>query len=84
MPKGKHPKKEVRDAIEYAEERGWRVVESGGGHVYCTLLCPLKSREGHRFFVHSTPQNPGNHAKRLKDLVDKCEHDYNPQGEEEI
>jgi hypothetical protein len=71
----KHPKKEVQEAIEYAINARWRVkMAPGPGHVWCALLCPERSREGCKVYVYSTPQNPGNHAKRIKSDVDKCPH----------
>lgn len=68
-----HPNKEVSDVIAYAIQLGWRVV-SGSGHVYCTLRCPLASREGHQVRIFSTPQNPGNFARLTRARIDACEH----------
>lgn len=36
----KHPNKHIREAIEYAIENGWDVVESGkSSHAFCRLRC---------------------------------------------
>ena len=76
MGRSKHPKKEVEDAIQYAEGQGWRSVPSEGSHshVWGTLYCPLQRRDGCKVFVNSTPQNPGNHAKKIRKKVDDCPH----------
>jgi len=68
-----HPDKEVSDVMEYAVDRGWTVVY-GSGHCYATLRCPRGDRTGCQVRVHSTPQNPGNHARKLLGLVNGCQH----------
>lgn len=70
----RHPKKEVHEAIEYAMAAGWDLLLLGGGHAWGVLRCPEHSRDGCQVYVNSTPQNAGNHAKRIRDAVDKCEH----------
>ena len=38
----KHPNKHIREAIEYAVENGWDIVETGkSGHAFCRLKCVL-------------------------------------------
>jgi len=75
MARGRRPKKEVEEAIRYAESRNWRVhVPPKTGHVWATLYCPLATRDGCKVFVLSTPQNPGNHANRIRAVVDRCPH----------
>jgi hypothetical protein len=68
-----HPNKEVSDAIAYALSLGWRFVK-GSGHRFGTLLCPQADRSGCRVGVASTPQNPGQHARRIRHDVDRCVH----------
>lgn len=71
----RHPNKHIREAIKYAEQNGWRLVKAGGqAHIWGKLLCPLRSRDGCYFNVHSTPRNPEDHAKRIRRAVDDCEH----------
>lgn len=66
MPsRGRHPKKEVADAVAFAEARGWRRVP-GTGHVWATLYCPHGGRDGCMVRVHSTPQDPASHAKHIR------------------
>ena len=47
-----HPNKQIREAIKYAEEQGWRFTKSSGqAHIFGTIWCRLQSREGCRFRV---------------------------------
>lgn len=70
-----HPNKHIREAIEYAQERGWTFLKAGPrAHIYGTLLCPERSRDGHRQPVYCTPRNPQNHAKDIRRAIDECEH----------
>jgi hypothetical protein len=39
MPRKKHPKKEVEEALQYAEARNWR-VEVGGSHAWGADVLP--------------------------------------------
>ena len=76
MARAAHPKKEVKDAIRYAESNGWR-VEVGGGHAWGRMYCPyndVECRCGDFCIVSiwSTPKNPGNFAKQLRKVVDNC------------
>lgn len=74
-PMAKHPNKHIREALLYAQRRGWRFVKAGGhAHVWGELYCPLASREGCIVRVYSTPRNPENHAKRIRSEVEKCPH----------
>jgi hypothetical protein len=74
MPnRNRHSKPEVEAAVRYAEQLGWRVV-AGSGHNWCRLYCPLESREGCQVGVYSTPKNPGNHARQIRNAVDRCPH----------
>ena len=70
-----HPNKHIREAIEYAEGKGWEFVKAGGhAHIFGTLYCPRRARDGHRTPVYSTPKNPENHAKWIIHRVDRCNH----------
>ena len=74
----KHPKKEIQAAIEYAESKGWRIEASGGsGHAWGQMYCPFNDddcRCGEFCIasIWSTPRSPGNHAKQIRRVVDKC------------
>ena len=70
-----HPDKEIREAIEYAENNGWTFVKSGPrAYCYGRLYCPASSRGGCIVSVYSTPKNPGRHARHIRSEVDKCPH----------
>jgi hypothetical protein len=63
--------------IAHAESLGWQVLKSRG-HIWGTLLCHHKARDGCKVRVFSTPRSPENHAKGLKRTIDKCRH---PKGQ---
>ena len=74
MSEHRHSKKEIADAIKYAEEKGWTVVYGGKRHVYAILYCPGGSGCCGPYRVYSTPKNPGNTAKQIRHAVDRCDH----------
>lgn len=76
MSRKKHSRKDIEQAIVYAEERGWR-IEVGGGHAWGKMYCPYNDQECRcgEFCVASiwsTPKNSMNHAKQIKRIVDNC------------
>lgn len=76
MARSLHSKKEVEEALRYAEAKGWR-VEVRGGHAWGRIYCPYNDEEcrcGEFCIasVWSTPKNPGNHARALRRVVDNC------------
>ena len=71
-----HSKKEVAEAIEYAKSKGWRVVE-GGSHAWGQMYCPHNDKDCRcgmfcRFSIASTPKNAGNHANKIRQIVNNC------------
>ena len=42
MSRRKHSKKEVEEAVAYAESKGWR-IELGGSHVWGKMYCPYRN-----------------------------------------
>lgn len=71
----KHPNKEIEEAVSYAEKHGWRYQEVGkSAHAWGRLLCPVNQREGCALSVWSTPRNAVNHAKQIKQQINKCIH----------
>ena len=76
MARPSHPKKEIEEAIKYAEAEGWRVSVGGshaGGKIYCPYNDPeCRCGEFSITSVWSTPKNPGNHARALRRVVDNC------------
>jgi hypothetical protein len=76
MGRARHPKKEVEQAVRYAEANGWHVVV-GGSHAWGRIYCPYNSVECRcgEFCITSiwsTPKNPGNHARQIERVVDNC------------
>ena len=74
MARPSHPSKDVESAIAHAESEGWTVRVGGK---YGFLYCPYNSpgcRGGTRCKagIWKTPQNPGTHAKQLRQVVDGC------------
>lgn len=68
----RHDDPAVEEALQYAEELGWRVDVRHNGHVWGRIFCPLASRSGCQMSVGSTPKNAGNEAKRIRRFVDNC------------
>ena len=76
MIRSSHPKKDIEQALGYAEAHGWRVV-TGGSHAWGRIYCPYKDdacRCGEFCItsVWNTPRSAGNHAKALRRVVDNC------------
>lgn len=68
----RHPNKHIKEALEYAIESGWEVVETGkSAHAFCRLRC-LAGHNEHMFSVWSTPRDPETHAKQIRRKVDQC------------
>lgn len=72
----KHPDKDIKKAIKYAESKGWTVISSDG-HAWGKLKCPYNDSEcrGGMYClvsVYSTPRNPTTHAKQIIKVVDGC------------
>ncbi len=72
--RSRHPDKEIELAVQYAEALGWSVKMSKKGHAWGFLLCPHATREGCKIGVYSTPRNTGNHARHIRNRVDRCDH----------
>ncbi len=71
----KHPNKHIREAIKFAEARGWRFEKlNARAHIFGTLYYSLATRAGCRFRVYSTPRDPEGHARRLIQEVESCPH----------
>lgn len=78
MHRKRHSKKEVEEAIQYAEQHNWKIVV-GGGHAWGKMYCPINDKacrcgEFCITSINSTPKNAGNHAKLIRRVVDNCKH----------
>jgi hypothetical protein len=71
MARPRHPKKEVEEAVQYAESLGW--TWRAQGH-WGRLYCPRHDHDGCQVGVFGTPKNAGNHANQVKRAVDRCPH----------
>lgn len=76
----KHPKQDVENALQYAEEKGWR-IEVGGSHAWGRMYCShndndCRCGEFCITSIWSTPRNAGNHAKQIRRVVDHCSGGY--------
>lgn len=73
MSRGRHPKKEVEEALAELEASGdWIVTETAGrGHWWGVAKCVF----GHgpcQISIWSTPRSPGNHAKQILRVATRC------------
>lgn len=75
MTRPRHSKKEVEEAIQYAEAKGWRLREMGH---FGRLFCAKADRDGCQVGVNGTPRDNDNHAKQIKRAVDRCPHQEEP------
>lgn len=76
MSRQRHPDPEIELALRYAESQGWR-VEVGGSHAWGRVKCPCNdghcgTREHCITSIWGTPRNPGNHARQLRRIVNRC------------
>lgn len=59
---GRHPKKEVAEALKHAASVGLQVNEIHRGHRWGEVAClPCRAKRD----VYSTPRDPGTHAKQI-------------------
>ncbi|HKD96340.1 MAG TPA: hypothetical protein VKB69_01945, partial [Micromonosporaceae bacterium] len=59
---GRHPKKEIAEALARARAAGLAIDEIHRGHRWGRVTCSpcMASRD-----VYTTPRNPGTHAKQI-------------------
>ncbi|WP_082488541.1 hypothetical protein [Duganella sp. Leaf61] len=87
MARRSHPKKEVEQAIQYAEDHGWRVTV-GGSHAWGKLYCPHNDSECRCGIfcitsIWSTPRNTMSHARDIRRVVDNCSANRNQHNGEQ-
>ncbi len=75
----RHQNPEIEDALRHTEAKGWR-IDVGGSHAWGKMKCPVRHddcRCGEFCLtsIWSKPKNPGNHARALRRVVDKCVYD---------
>ena len=68
-----HPDKHIREAMRYAEARGWVFTFGGNSsHCYGRLKCGNPGHREHMMSIWCTPKNPQNHAYQIIRKVDSC------------
>ena len=67
----KHPKKEVNDALDYANQQGFEVERTVSGHKWGRIKCTC----GAVVSIWSTPKSPHNHGRQLRRWVHQHDHD---------
>jgi hypothetical protein len=72
MARNRHPKKEVEDALQYAEANGWSVEHTPSGHRWGVAICPGDCTPPTS--IWSTPRVAANHARQIRRNVDRCPH----------
>jgi hypothetical protein len=67
-----HPNRYIREALKYAEEKGWTIRQSGPrAHAWGVIYCGFGHRECW-MAIYSTPRNPERHARDIQRTVDRC------------
>lgn len=79
--RSKHPKKEVEEAVQYAESLRWTFRKQGH---WGRLYCPHADRDGCQVGVYGTPRDAGNHAKLIKRAVDRCPHGQEEENDDNV
>jgi hypothetical protein len=74
MARSRHPNKEIESALQYAEAKGWRILQAKRGHNWGRMYCHHAQRDGCKVGIHSTPRDPYRHANKLRAAVDHCPH----------
>jgi len=67
-----HSNKHIREALKYAEGKGWSIKKSSGrAHAWGVIHCQYGHRECW-MSIYSTPKNPEKHARDIRRTVDRC------------
>ena len=53
-PRARHPKKDVEEALQFAEQHGWTVVPTAKGHRWGEMRCAYEGRDGCRVSIWSS------------------------------
>lgn len=73
----RHPKKQVEQALQDAEARGWTVTKrSGRGHAWGVARCSSVCVK----WIWSTPADADNHAREIRQAVAACPHQEESNG----
>ncbi|MBO0809630.1 MAG: hypothetical protein J2P32_15150, partial [Actinobacteria bacterium] len=73
-----HPRPEIRRALDEADAAGLKIEPTAAhGHSwgYIDCSCERCDREVRRFYVHSTPRDQDNHARKIRKFVARHRHE---------
>jgi predicted Zn finger-like uncharacterized protein len=76
VPRWPHSKKQVRKALDEADEAGFDVQDTSAGHRWGIVRC---TKCGQTFSVWSTPRVADNHAKQIRRFI--ANHSHAEEGE---
>jgi len=68
----RHPKKEVEEALDFAEAHGWQIESPRPGHPWGKAICE-RAEHDCLVWIWSTPRVPANHAKQIRRAIYNCE-----------
>ena len=71
ISKGRHPKKDIQQALAAAVDAGLILDRDKNGHRWAWLRC---GKCGERQAIWSTPANPKNFAKKIETFADQHTH----------
>lgn len=75
MPRPRHPKPEIEEALSEAENTGWRVEKAAPrAKPWGSARCAHANRDGCRLSIWSTPKSAQNFAKQIRKAVAACPH----------
>ena len=74
----RHPKKEVNEALDYADDHDFEVEQTTAGHKWGRVTCPTCRAWAS---IWSTPRSPHNHGRQLRRWVDQHEHSADEEGQ---
>ncbi|WAT01628.1 hypothetical protein O1V66_02355 [Rouxiella chamberiensis] len=68
-----HPNKHIQSALDYAVKQGWIIVKAGkSSHTFCKIRCGISGHTEHMKSIWSTPRNPENFARQIRQKIDDC------------
>jgi hypothetical protein len=74
VPNWSHSKKEIRSALDDADEAGFRVTPmEAHGHSWGYIDCVGHGCDG-RFYVWSTPEDEDIHARKIRRFIRRHDH----------
>lgn len=76
MSRARHPDKDIEAALQFAEDRGWR-LRMACGHAWGRMYCPYNDTDcrcGEFCIVSiwSTPRSGSHHARASRRVVENC------------